>query len=127
MLFSLTANFTHAQSVGNLLTDPVGALKSAGSLITNPVGTLIAWSLNDIGAAIAYLLWLLASLCSVFVYLGGTLTNWALDLNSTVLQNPTVTTGWIVTRDLANLGFVLAIILIAFTTILRLESYQTKN
>ncbi len=63
----------------------------------------------------------------LFVFLGGNLVNWVLNLNSQVIQSPTVQTGWIIARDLANLGFVLAIILIAFATILRIESYEMKK
>ena len=100
----MTADFAHAQ---------------ASKLLTDPIGVLTDWSLIAIGKTLAFLLFILGFLGGMCVFLGGTLTNWALDLNSTVLQNPTVSTGWIITRDLANLGFVLAIILIAFATILR--------
>lgn len=76
---------------------------------------------------IAVVSYVIGFVASWFVTLGGTLTNWALDINSNVLTSITVKTGWIVSRDLANLGFVLAIILIAFITILRYESYDTKK
>lgn len=75
-------------------------------------------------AVVSYVIGFVASW---FVTLGGTLTNWALSMNSSVLTSITVKTGWIVSRDLANLGFVLAIILIAFITILRYQSYDTKK
>ena len=108
----MTADFAHAQ---------------ASKLLTDPIGVLTDWSLIAIGKTLAFLLFILGFLGGMCVFLGGTLTNWALDLNSTVLQNPTVSTGWIITRDLANLGFVLAIILIAFATILRFENYAMKK
>lgn len=76
---------------------------------------------------IAVVSYIIGFIASWFVTLGGTLTNWALDINSNVLTSITVKTGWIVSRDLANLGFVLAIILIAFITILRYESYDAKK
>lgn len=61
------------------------------------------------------------------MYLAAGLVNWSLDLNNYILQSNVVQTGWRITRDLANLGFVLAIILIALATILRIESYGMKK
>lgn len=71
--------------------------------------------------------YLIGYIAGQLVFLGGTLTNMALDLNSQVLQSGVVKTGWPIARDLANLGFVLAIILIAFATILRIETYQMQK
>ncbi|MEK7520629.1 MAG: hypothetical protein AAB560_00945, partial [Patescibacteria group bacterium] len=59
--------------------------------------------------------------------LAGYLVNYAVNLNSLVLIHPIVKIGWMVTRDLANLGFVLAIIIIAFTTIVRAAGFETKK
>ncbi|MFH1192933.1 MAG: hypothetical protein V1656_01285 [Candidatus Jorgensenbacteria bacterium] len=42
-------------------------------------------------------------------------------------SNTIVTVGWTIVRDIANLGFVLVIIVIAFATILRLENYGAKK
>lgn len=57
--------------------------------------------------------------------LAGMLVNLMLDLNLTVLDdsNTLVHVGWQLVRDIANLGFVLVIIVIAFATILRFEQY----
>ena len=71
--------------------------------------------------------YLLASAFGKIVFFAGQLTTWALNLNSHILETPTMRAGWVVSRDIANLGFVLAIILIAFMTILRLSSYQMKT
>ena len=76
---------------------------------------------------LAVILFLIGYIAGQFVFLGGTLTNWALDLNSQIINNQTVSIGWVVSRDIANLGFVLALILIAFATILRIENYQMKQ
>ena len=60
-------------------------------------------------------MYLLAYAASKGVYLAGQMVTWTLNLNSRILvDNPIVAAGWTITRDLANLGFVLAIILIAF-------------
>ena len=57
--------------------------------------------------------------------LAGMLVNLMLDLNLSVLEdsNTLVHVGWQLVRDIANLGFVLVIIIIAFATILRFEQY----
>jgi len=61
--------------------------------------------------------------------LGGMLTNLMLDLNLNVLNdsNSLVHVGWRIVRDIANLGFVLVIIVIAFATILRFEQYGVSK
>lgn len=76
---------------------------------------------------LSWIAFVIGYVASWFVTIGGALTNWALDLNSQVINSPTVQIGWVVSRDLANLGFVLAIILIAFATIIRYENYEMKK
>lgn len=46
------------------------------------------------------------------------------DLNST---NVTINVGWKIARDIANLGFVLALIMVAMSTILRFQEYGFKK
>ena len=83
--------------------------------------------LTAVFKAVSGVNFLIGYIGGIFVFLGGNLTNWTLNLNSQVIQSPTVKVGWVIARDLANLGFVLAIILIAFATILRMESYEMKK
>lgn len=57
-------------------------------------------------------------------------TDFALKINFRILDadfNPFVSTGWSISRDLANLGFVLFIIIIAIATILRYQEYAAKS
>lgn len=61
------------------------------------------------------------------VQIAAQMVNWSLNLNSNIISSRLVQVGWLITRDLANLGFVLAIILIAFFTIFRFNNYDTKN
>lgn len=70
---------------------------------------------------------LLATLLTVFISLGKFLTDFALSLNKELVNLPIVQTGFGITLAIANLGFVLAIIVIAIATILRLESYGLKQ
>src|SRR3989344_7765817 len=76
---------------------------------TNQQGPLDAPLLSVAGFS-----YLLASAFGKIVFFAGQLTTWALNLNSHILETPTMRAGWVVSRDIANLGFVLAIILIAF-------------
>ena len=56
------------------------------------------------------------------------LIKWTLNMNAQLFTgNAYINEGWEATRDIANLGFVLAIIVIAFATILRIEAYGVKK
>lgn len=60
--------------------------------------------------------------------LGGWLIKLALNMNDQLLSpSSPVLYGWNIVLNFANLGFVLAIIVIAFATILRMESYAMKQ
>jgi hypothetical protein len=61
------------------------------------------------------------------VKVAGFLTNFTLNLNLQLLDDSFITTGWTICRDLANLGFVLFIIIIAIATILRYQEYGAKS
>ncbi len=43
------------------------------------------------------------------------------------LDSPAVTTGWVMVRDITNMGFVVILLLIAFGTILGIEQYEWKK
>ena len=47
-------------------------------------------------------------------------------LNASIIKSPSVKLGWTMTRNFANLGFVLAMIFIAYATMLRLQNYDIK-
>jgi len=104
ILFSV-ANFTHAEGLGIIESFSINGIAGLGSWVLFMAGTIF----------------------SNLVTFGGTLVNWSLNLNSSVLTSQTVQVGWIISRDLANLGFVLTILIIAFATILRVGGYQTKQ
>ncbi len=60
--------------------------------------------------------------------LGSYLVQVALQVNNQILssQNQIVTIGWTILRDVANLGFVLIMIIVAVATILRYEKFSAK-
>ncbi len=64
---------------------------------------------------------------SALFTLGGWLVTFALNINLKLLESPIVESGWQVVLNFANLGFVLAIIVIAFATIFRVQSYAMKQ
>ncbi len=65
----------------------------------------------------------------LFFWLASQFTQVILDLNLNVLtnQNVIVTVGWNITRDVANLGFVLFLIIIALATIVRYREYEASR
>src|SRR3989344_5046097 len=67
------------------------------------------------------------SFASLLIMLGGWMVKTSLVQGSNVLDSPTVRTGFGVMLSLANLGFVLGIIVIAIATILRNQSYGVKQ
>ncbi|MDP1689576.1 MAG: hypothetical protein Q8L47_05645 [bacterium] len=71
--------------------------------------------------------WTIGFLAGVMIMFVMTLLEYALYLNSKIFALPAVQLGWNFTRDIANMGFVLGIIIIAFATILRSQSYGVKQ
>ncbi len=96
---------------GNLGSDVLG--------ITVPV----------IGVAAKGILYILNILVGVFISLAGFLVGWALQFNLSILtfEPSFMKVGWTIFRDIANLGFVLGIIIIAVATILRYKNYTAKQ
>lgn len=84
------------------------------------LGKALGFVLYAIGYLIGYISGIIFTFAGIFL-------SYALKLNGSLLKSPTVQIGWTITRDLANLGFVLAIIFIAFATMLRLNRYGMKQ
>jgi len=72
------------------------------------------------------------------VYLMGQLAGWLmgimgglfnniLELTTEMLKQRAVYDGWIITRDIVNMFFILGLVVIAFATILRIETYGMKT
>lgn len=79
-----------------------------------------AMALGVIGAAIM-------ELANKIMLLIAGLVDFAVRLGNDVLTLPAVQSGWQIVLSFTNLGFVLGIIVIAFATILRMESYGMKQ
>jgi hypothetical protein len=82
-----------------------------------------------IGNIMMTLLLIFQFLFGMLIKLAALLVSGALHFNQSILtfDPPFITTGWAVFRDLANLGFVFGIILIAVATILRFKSYTAQS
>jgi hypothetical protein len=85
------------------------------------------WATSPGTSAIMLISVVINYILSFAVSLGGILINFGLGLDQNVFQSPTVLTGFSVALSIANLGFVLGIIVIAIATILRSQSYGIKQ
>ena len=92
----------------------------AGDWVTGGLVSLFGFIIGGVN----YLIGLIAS---VFVEIGAYLINWGITINTNLIGDSLVARGFGITLDIVNLGFVLAIILMAFATILRIESYDMKK
>ncbi|MDO8499246.1 MAG: hypothetical protein Q7S66_01130 [bacterium] len=92
--------------------------KTAVGLITNPIDTFVSVS-NGI------MLWVTELFLKITIFL----LNFIIELASYhgYLDSPAVNIGWVLVRDLTNMGFVVILLVIAFGTILGLEQYEWKK
>lgn len=95
-------------------------------------GILDLLGIGDITSTVVMLIvggigYIFGFITSMIFTLGGWLVSFALNINLMLLESPIVTSGWSIVLSFTNLGFVLAIIVIAFATILRIETYALKQ
>lgn len=114
-LFVFISGIKTAQAV-----DAVGGV--IGTLFS--IGTIAAAPVLVVTLVIGYVT---ATLSSLLFSLAGLIGGVAINLQSLILSNEFVTTGWKIVRDITNLGFVLIIIVIALATILRREQYGAQK
>ncbi|GEM_PF-2796108 len=94
--------------------------------VTNAVG---GFTIEAVSFLLKGILYVIISIVSGLIYLLGYLISAALDLNISILDfdPPFIVTGWQIFRDIANLGFVLGIIVIGVATILRIKNYRAQE
>lgn len=114
--------------------DTSSSIKSPPTTATDPSdgagigGTFLAWiGLKGLGWAIFIINYIVGMIGSVAFTLAGLLVEFGLYLNTTMLMSSVVQLGWRITRDLANLGFTVGIVVIAYATMLGYESYGVKK
>lgn len=105
LLFLGSAQFTHADG-----------LLGVGSLESSVIGTVA----EGVSYVLAVIFGVLISIESWFIGI-------VLNINATVLQTTLVQTGFSISLAVANLAFVLGIIVIAIATILRNQTYGIKQ
>lgn len=87
--------------------------------ISSGIGTAIATILSWIANIFLMLFgWLLTLLIDVLINVANF---------NTFINASAVTYGWVIVRDLCNMFFILIFLVIAFATILRIESYNSKK
>ncbi len=79
---------------------------------------------NFISIQVGYLI---SYVASFLISLASGIIQTIINASTQIISSELVATGFKITLDIANLGFVLAIIVIAFTTMLRLSGYETKQ
>jgi hypothetical protein len=105
--------------------DPTAPISQSGKIVcgyldfTCQIKRFFMWLTERIVAFFGLLLWLAASALDVALSLPKLLGGFT--------TSPVVTTGWPIIRDLANMFFSLILLVIAFATILRIESYGMKQ
>lgn len=89
--------------------------------ILNMATDAIGWTMAKIGYSIGYSL-------GIVVRLEAVLIAWVLTPNAfAYTKAPAVALGWEITRNIVNLGLVIALVFIAIATILRLQTYSMKQ
>lgn len=91
------------------------------------IPNLLSCAGNVATCGVYFIAFVANNLTSVGVALGAALIRFGLQLNDNVFNSPAVQTGFSVMLAIANLGFVLCIIIIALATILRSQTYGMKQ
>ncbi len=101
----------------------IGQIKIAQASLFS-LTDITANAISSVAQAIGYLFGFIGG---VFMMIAGYLVTLALNINFELLKSPVVQTGWQIVLNFTNLGFVLAIIVMAFATIFRVQSYAMKQ
>lgn len=94
--------------------------------LTLPISVKAASIQNYVFLILAYLLMIILSVASWLFGLWGKAFNMVFEASQLITQYNVISVGWSLTRDVLNMFFVIALLIIAFATILRIESYQYK-
>jgi len=80
----------------------------------------IVWSLSKVAFAIGWL-------GGVVISLENFLLQWVLEANFSLMDSVILKSGWLIVRDIANLGFALGILIISIATIIGYEEYHARR
>lgn len=104
--------------------------KSAMASAGDAVAGAAYFGVGTIGAAVSYVLGLIALILTTVIGLLITLVVAVLiqvAQYGNIINVPTVVQGWVIVRDLCNMSFILILLIIAFATILRQENFSAKK
>jgi len=96
-----------------------------GGFLGDIAGNAISFSFEAIIGIFLYIGVIIQTITSVFFWFGGMLLEIAFGLEK-FTDAGVVQMGWKITRDLSNMFFVLILLIIAFATVLRIETYGMK-
>ncbi|MCX6796041.1 MAG: hypothetical protein NTW06_00915, partial [Candidatus Falkowbacteria bacterium] len=115
-LFFIAINAVYAQPVQDTTQ---GTWATIGSFGMSGVGGAVAMVVGVIAYLITAVVGLLITLIIKILISVAQFNN--------IINVDTVSKGWIIVRDLCNMFFILILLVIAFATILRIESYNLKK
>ncbi|MFA6146469.1 MAG: hypothetical protein WC697_04060 [Patescibacteria group bacterium] len=113
LVMSFCAFYQVNAQVGQV--DATMSASSAGSDIRSGVLQILSWP-------ILFFISVLAKLLIVIIRL----LVWVAQYND-FINSPAVSKGWIIIRDICNMSFILALLIIAFCTVLKIENYSYKK
>jgi|GEM_PF-1928975 len=109
----------------------LGFVFAVGALTPNVSNAMLGISFSGIVTSIFKIIFYIFNFIGgIFFALAAGLVSFALQINMTVanpVENTAADIGWRISRDIANLGFVLLTVIMAFTTIIRVQSYGAKK
>lgn len=106
LFFIILAGILIPQTV-NAALDPLGVKKAFIGAIT----TIILWAVFLIGKLVGVIVWVMIEIAQYNEF----------------INSPAVSKGWIIIRDLFNMFFVVILLVIAFSAVLKIEKYPYKR
>jgi hypothetical protein len=127
-LFSLSSYSTFRLSLRLNLVEAADTTVGAGAGVAQvQTPNWLSCASNPATCGVYYISLVVNGGMGLFVALGAWLVRLGLQFNDNIFNSPAVTTGFSVALAIANLGFVLGIIIIAIATIIRNQSYGIKQ
>ncbi len=119
VLLGAGSSIVFASPIDEAATGIIGSVASGAAEMRLPV----------IGNWISNIFLFIQALLGLLIKTAAWLSGAALGFNQSILNfdPPFITVGWQIFRDIANLGFVFGIIVIAIATILRSRAYQAQS
>lgn len=113
----------NAQSSGSAADPYTAKIPPGGDAKINALNCLT----SPVDCVLTYMAYTASIVGSLVISIFALLAQASFQLNTVIMLNPVVTEGFKIALAFANLGFVLGIIIIAISTILRIESYGMKK